>query len=110
MATYDLLDVEAGATYRRTFRYLQSDGTTPVPMTGWTAEIHFRAKVDATETIVEKTPTIDVPTGAIVLDLTPAETRLLPRSCVWGLELTAPGGDVIRLAQGKVKVSPEVVR
>lgn len=107
---YDL-ELEAGASYSTTFLYRQADGTTPVDLTGYTAQAMIRRNAYSTDAaLVTVTPEITPLTGEVVLILTAAQTRAALDGGAWALELTASGGEpVIRLAHGRVKVSPEVV-
>jgi hypothetical protein len=108
---YDL-ELEAGASFAVTFTYLQADGVTPVPLTGWTARAMIRTSAQDTsvEPLVDVAPTINTGTGEVALNLTAAQTRAALGGNAWALELTASGGEpVVRLAHGKVLVSPEVV-
>ena len=111
MADTFTLQVEAGATFDSiSFEYLEDDEITPVPMTGWTAKLQIRETAEA-ELTLEVIPTITVATGLIEFAFTPTQTSLLtlPRY-VYAVELTDTSGHVIRLIEGGVKVSPEVVR
>lgn len=106
------LELEAGASYSATFLYRQADGVTPVNLTGWTAlaQIRRSAYDSSTEPLVEVVPDITPLTGQVVLALTSEQTRAAVDGGAWALELTNTGGEpVIRLAHGRVKVSPEVV-
>lgn len=49
--------------------------------------------------------------GNIEINVGPEKTALVPAgSAVWDLEIVWPDGDVCRLLQGKVTVSPEVTK
>ncbi len=110
MAAFYPLHIEAGATFERQFEYAEEDGTL-FDLTGYTATVQIREKAD-TDLVLEIMPEIDVPSATISLVIPAESTSLLvlPRY-VWAMEITAPGGEpVIRLVEGKVLVSPEVVR
>lgn len=104
------LTIEAGATFSLALAY-QNPDTTPVILTGWTAKWQARVSPSAAETVIDETPVIDGPTGTITLSLTAAQTALLEGPYEYAVELTGPGGTpVIRLVEGRVLVSPELVR
>lgn len=110
MAAVYTMHLDAGATFTRQFEYTDADGT-PADLTGYTALMHIRATVDAGLALAV-TPTIDVPTGVITVTIPAADTStLVLPEYIYALELTAGGGEpVLRLVQGKIIVSPEVVR
>lgn len=108
--TYDL-DLEAGASYSVEFVYKDPNGT-PIDLTGWAASAMIRKSAyESGAALVSVTPAIDGPAGKVTLALTAAQTRTAQDATVWALEIAHPSGEpVVRLAQGRVKVSPEVVR
>lgn len=110
MAAVYTLHIDAGATFTRQFEYTNDDGT-PFNLTGWTALMHIRPSVDGNLTL-EHVPTITPSTGTLAITLTAEETSSLTApEYVYAIELTHPEGEpVIRLVQGSIKVSPEVVR
>lgn len=108
MAANYTLNIEAGATFKRQFEYTNDDGTV-FNLTGYTALMHIRESADAALALAV-VPTIDVPTGTISVTITAAQTSTLSLpKYVYALELTS-ASNVIRLVEGKVAVSPEVVR
>ena len=110
MAAVYTLNIEAGATFTRQFEYTNSDGTV-FDLTGYTALMHVRETPEA-DLALAVTPTINVATGTISITITAEDTSTLTApEYVYAIELTADGGEpVTRLVQGKVNVSPEVVR
>lgn len=110
MADNLTLYIEAGATFDAySFRYLQDDKVTPVNLTGWTAKLQIRETPDSALAL-EITPTINTTQALIEFTITAAQTATLTLSkYVWALELTN-ATTVIRLVEGKVVVSPEVVK
>jgi hypothetical protein len=48
--------------------------------------------------------------GRVDLTITAAQTAALSSSGVWDLELVGPGNEVVRLVEGKVRLSQEVTR
>jgi hypothetical protein len=109
MAVRHKLYVEAGATLTRQFEYLDNDGE-PFDLVGYTAKMQIRETADG-ELVLEVTPAINVSTGEVSIEIPAAQTALLtsPRY-VYAIELYGPDGYVVRLVEGGVAVSPEVVR
>lgn len=109
MATADSLYVDAGATFTRQYEYLNDDNSV-FDLTGFTAKAQVRSLSDTK--MFEVTPTIDVPTGMISMTWSATQTALLVDPLYqWGLELTNAGtGVVIRLVEGSVTVSAELVK
>lgn len=104
-----------GATFRKRLTWKGPSGT-PIDLTGCTARMQVRAEVGSPTVLLELTTenggivlggalgtidlyTSDEDTGAITWD-----------GGVWDLEIVHPGGEVTRLAQGSISVSPEVTR
>ena len=108
MAVRHKLYVEAGATLTRQFEYTDNDGE-PFDLVGYTAKMQIRDADGALA--VEVIPEINVETGEISIELSAAQTSTLTGTgYVWAIELYAPDGYVVRLVEGGVRVSPEVVR
>lgn len=104
------LYVEAGATYERSLIYTNDDGSI-VDLTDFTAELQVRETVSSATAKLTVTPSIDVPTATIAWEFTAAQTSTLTAaSYVYAIELTRLDGFVIRLLEGTIVVSPEVVR
>lgn len=110
MAVSDNLFVDAGATFVREYVYTNEDGTV-FDLTGFTAKVQVRE--DAASTLLfEVTPTITILTGKVAMTWSATNTSLLTKKLYnWALELTnATSGVVIRLVEGTVTVSLEVVK
>lgn len=104
------LHVEAGATFERSLIYTNDDGTL-FDLTGYTAELQVRLTPTSSTAVIELEPEIDVETATISWTFTAAQTALLTASSyVYAIELTREDGYVIRLLEGSVIPSPEVVR
>lgn len=104
------LYVEAGATFTRSLVYTNDDGSL-FNLDGFTAELQVRESVSATSATLTVEPSIDVETATISWEFTAAETSALTAdSYVYAMELYGPDSLVIRLIEGAVTVSPEVVR
>jgi hypothetical protein len=108
-ANYNL-NIEAGATYNVDFVYTNQDGTV-YNLAGFTADLQIRPTA-AGSLAVEVTPTITVATGTVSVTISAAQTSTLTQGIyVYALELHGPlDSPVIRLVEGSVIVSPEVVR
>lgn len=104
------LYVEAGATYSRSLVYTNDDGSL-FDLTGFTAELQLRETVASEDATLTITPTITVETATIAWGFTATETSELTRTnYVYAMELYGPDDLVIRLIEGVVTVSPEVVK
>ena len=104
------LHVEAGATFERSLVYTNDDGSL-FDLEGYTAELQVRLTPTSSTAVIELEPEIDVETATISWTFTAAQTALLTASSyVYAIELTREDGYVIRLLEGSVIPSPEVVR
>ena len=109
------LQIYQGATFRKRLRWLNPDQT-PIDLTGCTARMQVREEVESTAVLLELT----TENGRIALGGTAGTVELLvdadtTAAITWGggawdLEIVHPGGEVTRLAQGSLCVSPEVTR
>jgi hypothetical protein len=110
VSSYDL-NIDAGATFEVQFEYTNDDGTL-FNLTGWTAK--FQARENTSSTVaLEITPTIVTATAMITLHMTAAQTATLTKTnYVYAIELTKTGAEtlVIRLVEGEIWVSPEIVK
>lgn len=109
MAEKYTLELEAGATYNAlSVRYLEDDKTTPVALDALRMQIRETPEADLA---LEVTPTWDAVTGLVEFEIPAADTAtLLLTNYVWALEVDTVAGETVRLVEGKVIVSPEVVR
>lgn len=99
------LHIDAGATFTREFQFPNPDGA-------WSADYNCAMKLrDSSDTVaLTVTPSFNRTTGDIVLTLTAAQTGSLTQDRYrWALELIGDS-ETIRVLQGRVTVSPEVVR
>lgn len=102
------LHIQAGTTFALEFVYSNTDGTVP-SLTGYTAKFQVRPTYSSATLTLETTPTIDVPTATVSLNLTPVQTALLTNGFVYAIELSNQT-NTFRLVEGQLVVSPEVVR
>lgn len=111
MAANYPLHVEQGATFQRQWVVKNRSDGSLVPLTGYTASAQIRDK-DNVNLVLTITPVIDTVNSTITITLTAAQTATLTETeYVWGLRLVATGGEpVYRYVEGKVTVSPAVVR
>jgi hypothetical protein len=109
------LNIEQGATFTRTITWKDSTGAA-VNLTGYTARMQIRERVDSATALVSLTQASGIAlggsAGTITLTITSALTDALPnmKKGVYDLELVSSGGIVTRLIQGEVVVSPQVTR
>lgn len=102
--------VEAGATFQRSIVYRNDDGTL-FDLTDFTAQLQLRETAASATAKLTVTPTIDVETATISWQFSATQTSALTaKTYVYAMELYGPNALVIRLIEGVVTVSPEVVR
>ena len=107
------LKIFQGSTYSHRF-IVQKEGVS-LPLTGYTARMHIRQTV-ASDTILYQTTEagdldIDEANGWIDLEIHGDVSELWTfTSGVYDIEIETPGGKPYRIAEGSVKVDPEVTR
>lgn len=105
-----------GATFRKRLTWKTGPLSSPVDLTGCTARMQVRSSVDSPIVLLPLTTenggiALGGTAGTIDLYVSDAGTTAITWSGgVWDLEIVYPGGDVTRLAQGSISVSPEVTR
>lgn len=105
-----------GATFRKRMRWSDKATGTPIDLTGCTARMQVRAEVGSPTVLLSLTTvnggiTLGGALGTIDLYVSDEDTGAVTwEGGVWDLEIVHPGGEVTRLAQGSVSVSPEVTR
>ena len=110
MATTVNLSIDAGATFTVEYEYTNDDGTI-FDLTGYTAKMQIREMPTSPSYVLEVTPTLTIATGIISVTLTATQTAELTNSAyVYAIELYGSGGYVLRAVEGKISMSPEVVR
>ena len=114
MAARLRLDINQGETFRKPFVW--KSGGVPVNLTGYTARMQIRSDVDSPTIITSLTTenggiTVGNTDGAFALYISAADTALLNfDQGVYDVELVSASGDVRRIIQGDVYLSPEVTR
>lgn len=111
------MEHDQGATFSRRFIWMTDTATPePVNVSTYTARMHIRASIDADSTILELTTENDLinlggADGHVDLSIPAAVTSTVPSgSYRYDLEMVAADGFVTRLAEGKIKIRPEVTR
>lgn len=119
-----LVDVDRsilqGATFSWSFTWKtapdEDSAKTPVNLTGCTARMQIRSKVESPEVLLSLTTenggiALGGTAGTIELLIDADDTAAITwTSGVYDLEIVFPGGQVRRLMYGSVVVSPEVTR
>lgn len=109
------LTIYQGATFRKRLTWKAPNGT-PIDLTGCSARMQVRNEVGSDVVLIGLSTvngriTLGGVAGTIDLWIADEDTTLIAwESGVFDLEITHPGGDVTRLAQGSISVSPEVTR
>jgi hypothetical protein len=110
MAVVQTLHVEPGATFDSVeFQYLDDDGVTPYPLTGFTATFIARNEEDGS-TILSKTLTISAQ-SMISTAMTAAETALFAnKTARYVVKVVHSSSEpVIQIARGKIVPEPDEV-
>lgn len=104
------LYVEAGATFTSQVTYANPDGTL-FDLTGYSALLQVRLTPASASPVISVVPTIDVELATVSWTFSATQTALLTQEkYVYAIELANLAGEVIRLVEGDVTVSPQVVR
>lgn len=113
-ANYDIL-IEQGATFRLNLTWRDANGVL-VDLTNWSARMQIRESINDAEAVVDlSSPSAGIvlggTAGTITVTIPAAQTAALAiRRGVYDLEVQDSAGNVTRLLQGAVEVSPEVTR
>lgn len=100
------LHIDAGATFSRQFKFAKADGT------AWASDYNTRVVVRDLDGVkaLDVVPTFNRTTGDITLSLTATQTATLTQPRYrWALELVGTA-ETLRLLQGRVSVSSQVVK
>jgi hypothetical protein len=114
VASHDL-QIAQGATYSQVINWKTGSTPTFVNTTGFSARMQLRTSYSAASASLELTTANSrislTNAGVITLSLTATETAALAAGrYVYDLEMVSSGGQVTRLLEGVVTVSPEVTR
>ncbi len=110
------LPILQGESLNKVFSWKAGNPAVAVDLTGCTARMHVRSKVDASTTLLELTTengriVLGGVTGSITLKLSATETSALNwTNGVYDLEIVYLDGRVRRLISGSVVISPGVTR
>lgn len=109
---YNIL-IEQGATFRKTIAYKDSTGA-PIDLTAVSSIVGQVRPTAADPTEVPFTLSVEVPAtaGLILWQMAASVTSVLaaPFKQVYDIDINWNNGDVTRLLQGAVTISPEVTR
>lgn len=110
------LAVDQGATYTKRVTWKTGKPATPVDLTGASARMQVRAKVDSPDILLSLTSpdggiTLGGAAGTVDIRIEATATAGFQwKSGVYDLEIQFADGTVRRLLAGSVAVSPEVTR
>lgn len=110
MAIYSNLTVDQGSTFKANIDVTDSDGN-ELNLTGYTVSGQIR-KSYYSLTAVDFTAFVSNPvSGTIEISLTDTQTNAMKAGrYVYDVEITSPGGEVTRVLEGQVEVTPGVTR
>jgi hypothetical protein len=105
------LEINQGATFSFALNFFDAGGS-PLSLTGVTLASQIRPTAASQEILQEFTVTKDpVTTGRATFSLTAAQTRNLRfTSAVYDVLMTLTTGELVRVVQGAVTLSPQVTR
>ena len=102
--------LEKGTDFDATFNIQNEDNTTPLNLTGYTAEAKMRRSYYATTATNFIVDFVDRYNGILKISLTNVTTAGLdPRRYVYDIVLTSPQGIKTRVIEGVLEVTPGVV-
>lgn len=110
------LTIEQGTTFRKSWTWRAGSPSAAVDLTGCTARMQIRAKVDSAAILLELTTennriVLGGVAGTIDLIVSAADTAALAwKSGAYDLEIVFADGTVRRLLKGSVFIDPEVTR
>lgn len=117
MAAFKLnLSIDQGATFIKSVTWKTGKPAAPVDLTGCTARMQVRPKIDSTEVLVSLTTanggiTLGGAAGTVAIRIEADVTEDFTwKGGVYDLEIVFLDGTVRRLLAGGVSVSPEVTR
>jgi hypothetical protein len=113
MATLNLTFPQ-GATWNLALTWNDDSGD-PINLTGYTARMQVRASYDSATSVLALTNgsglTLGGAAGTITLAVSATQSAsVAAANYVYDLELQSGGGEVVRLVEGTLTVTPEVTR
>ena len=100
--------IQQGTTFSKIFTILDANND-PVDVSGHTAAAQFSKNYTSSNSTAFTTATNA--NGEITLSLTSNQTAdAVALRYVYDIELTDPGGNVARISEGKLTISPEVTK
>lgn len=110
MAIISNLTVDQGSTFRATVDVTDSDGD-PLNLVGYTVAGQIRKSYYSLTAIDFGTNIINTNSGTIEITLTSEQTNSMRSGrYVYDIEITSPGGEITRVLEGQVEVTPGVTR
>jgi hypothetical protein len=110
MAIISNLTVDQGSTFRATVDITDSDGN-PLNLTGYTSAGQIRKSYYSLTAIDFTTNIINETSGVIEISLTSEQTDAMRSGrYVYDIEITSAGGEITRVLEGQVEVTPGVTR
>lgn len=110
------LVIPQGSTLRRRFDLRNPNGT-PMDLTGYSARMQYRSAHNATAVLLDASVANERVTmgGAegwfeVIVPASVTQALMAPARGVYDVEITSAGGEVYRILEGDVRVSPEVTR
>jgi hypothetical protein len=110
------LTIPQGSTWRRRFELRNPDGS-PMSLEGYTARMQYRSAHASAAVLLEATVangrvTMGGSAGHFEIAFPAALTQSLeaPARGVYDIEIASAGGEVHRILEGDLRVSPEVTR
>ena len=110
------LEIEQGATFKKTITWKAGTPPAPVDITGCTAHMQVRARTDCTTVVLDLSTknggiVLGGLTGTVALVISATQTAaLVVHAGVYDLGIKFPDGTIRRLLSGAVTVSPRVTR
>lgn len=105
------LVIQQGTTWERRWRITDPATGVPRDLTEWSARGQIRDDITDETPLYEWVDIVCDADGYVTVAVTPAESSAWTwREGIYDIELVDPAGRVVRVAQGAVRVSPEVTR
>lgn len=106
------LTIDQGATYTNAITVYQADGVTPMNLTGFTVASQMRKNYTSTNYHTFPAALVSpYSSGKINLTLTAAQSAAIKAGYYYyDVEITASGGAVTRVMEGKICIKPNVTK